>query len=70
MIDAATLDLIERIDVYAEGIDEDTPSVESQYALSESLAGLQLKLAQLADARDPAGNTQAAGIAADFPPED
>lgn len=55
-IDSATLDLIERVDVYLEGMDEDAPDPESANALEIRLAALQLRLARLADERDPAGN--------------
>lgn len=56
MKDSATIELIERIDAYIDGLGEDTPDGEDLSALEERLAALQLRLAKIADDRDPAGN--------------
>jgi hypothetical protein len=49
MIDQTTLALIEALDVYCEGIDEDRPSQESAQALLESIRELEQKLAPIAE---------------------
>lgn len=41
------------------------PDPQEAYELEEAVAALQLKLTELADARDPAGNSQAGADAAD-----
>lgn len=55
-IDPTTLELIERLDAYRTGLEEDIPDAESLFALEEAASALLVKLERLADQRDPAGN--------------
>lgn len=43
-MDDATVELIERVDVYLEGLNEDVPPAEDLYELAARLAALQLMI--------------------------